>query len=76
MEIKPECPKNRKCYGGYAGEGAWLCDNVEKVVVEGKTYILKSGEHSYGHSFFLDRALDSFSPKTIYCKRLGKIRIS
>jgi len=69
-EIK--CPKNKACYGGYAGERAWLCDKVERIMVEHKSYIVINGEHN----FALDRALDSFSSKLIYCSLLGEIRIS
>lgn len=65
------CPNNKECYGGYAGERAWLCDQVEKVVVEYKTYRVINGKHDYS----LDIALDSFSSKLIYCKLIGKIRI-
>ena len=68
---KSDCPKNKKCYGGYAGEKAWLCDKVEKVVVEGKSYPVIHGEHYFN----LDMALDSFYQKTIYCSWFGRIRI-
>lgn len=70
--MKIKCPKKRECYGGYAGERAWLCDKVEKVVVDHKSYTAINGEHNYD----LDMALDSFSSKLIYCSLLGKIRIS
>ena len=65
------CPKKKECYGGYAGERAWLCDNVEKVVVEHQAYPIIKGEHNYT----LDMALDSFSSKLIYCSLLGKVRV-